>query len=250
MGSLDDGLRGVEVLKRRHVEFNVLTVVSALNAQYPEVVHRFLRKVGAQHRQFIPLVERAVADKDDIEAVPGEVRLTAASVSAEAYGNFLCRVFDEWLKRDVGKIFVRDFEDMLNLWLGGASTLSVRSPECGRALALEHNGDVYSCDHYVYREHLFGHLMSDDLPLLADGSPQRKFGAAKRTTLPQKCRECRWLFAGHGGCPKHRMKRTEAGEAGLNHLCAGWKRFCEHADPTLRWMTNELRAGRPLVGRR
>lgn len=250
LGSLDDVLRGVEVLKRHRVEFNVLTVVSALNAQYPEVVYRFLRKIGAQHLQFIPLVERAVADSDDLQTVPGEVKLTRASVSAEAYGDFLCRVFDEWLKRDVGKIFVRDFEDMLNLWMGNFSTLCVRSPECGRAVALEHNGDLYSCDHYVYREHRLGNLMVDDLPTLVDGAKQRAFGRAKRESLPQACRECRWLFACHGGCPKHRVGFTESGEPGLNHLCAGWAKFCEHADPTLRRMVAELRAGRPLVGRR
>jgi uncharacterized protein len=250
LGSLDDVLRGVEVLKRHHVEFNVLTVVSALNAQYPEVVYRFLRKIGARHLQFIPLVERAVADADDLEAVPGEVRLTPASVSAEAYGDFLCRVFDEWLKRDVGKIFVRDFEDMLNLWMGNPSSSCVRSETCGRAVALEHNGDVYSCDHYVYREHRLGNLLEDDWASMIDGAQQRKFGQDKRTTLPTQCRECRWVFACQGGCPKHRLETTATGEPGLNHLCAGWKKFCEHADPTLRWMVNELRAGRPLVGRR
>lgn len=250
LGSLEQVLRGLAVLKRHHVEFNVLTVVSALNARYPEVVYRFLRKIGARHLQFIPLVERAVADRDDLNAVPGEERLTLASVTAEAYGDFLCRVFDEWLKRDVGRIFVRDFEDLLNLWMGGPSTLCVRSPECGRAVALEHNGDVYSCDHYVYREHGLGNLLVDDLAGMVDGPAQRAFGRAKRASLPRECRECRWLFACHGGCPKHRVKVTAAGERGLNHLCAGWKRFCEHADPTLRWMVNELRSGRPVVGRR
>ena len=139
---------------------------------------------------------------------------------------------------------------MLNLWMGNPSTLCVRSEECGRAVALEHNGDVYSCDHYVYREHRLGNLMADDWASMIDGPQQRKFGQDKRTTLPQQCRECRWLFACQGGCPKHRMEHTTTGEPGLNHLCAGWIKFCKHVDPTLRWMVGELRAGRPLVGRR
>lgn len=250
LGSLDRVLNGLRVLERHGVEYNVLTVVSALNAKYPEVVYRFLRKTGAKHLQFIPLVERAVGDRDDLEAVPEEHQLTRSSVSAEAYGDFLCRVFDEWLKRDVGKIFVRDFEDMLSLWLGNPATVCVRTPECGRAVAIEHNGDVYSCDHYVYRDHRLGNIWSEGFADMVDGEQQRKFGTAKRAALPQKCRECPWLFACQGGCPKHRTGRTETGERGLNHLCAGWKRFCEHADPTLRWMANELRSGRPVVGRR
>jgi len=249
-GSLDRVLAGLKVLQRHRVEYNVLTVVSALNARYPEVVYRYLRKTGAKHLQFIPLVERAVGDADDIEAVPAEERLTPSSVSAEAYGDFLCRVFDEWLKRDVGKIFVRDFEDLLNLWMGNPATVCVRAPTCGRAVAIEHNGDVYSCDHYVYRDHRLGNIWSEGFAAMVDGPQQRRFGTAKQASLPQKCRDCKWLFACQGGCPKHRLGHTEAGERGLNHLCAGWQRFCEHADPTLRWMTNELRAGRPVVGRR
>lgn len=250
LGSLDRVLQGLKVLQRHQVDYNVLTVVSALNAAYPEVVYRFLRKTGARHLQFIPLVERAVGDCDDIDALPDEARLTRRSVSAAAYGEFLCRVFDEWLKRDVGRVFVRDFEDMLNLWMGHPATVCVRSAECGRALAVEHNGDMYSCDHYVYRDHRIGNFWRDPIAAMVDGEPQRAFGRAKRETLPQKCRECRWLFACQGGCPKHRTARTATGERGLNHLCAGWQRFCEHADPTLRWMVGELRAGRPLVGRR
>lgn len=250
LGSLDRVLAGLKVLQRHRVEYNVLTVVSALNAQYPEVVYRFLRKLGARHLQFIPLVERAVPRGEDIATVPREDRLTPASVSAEAYGDFLCRVFDEWLKQDVGKIFVRDFEDLLNIWMGGRSTLCVRAPECGRAVALEHNGDVYSCDHYVYHEHRLGNLMEHDWASMVDGPQQRKFGQDKRTTLPPQCRACSWLFACQGGCPKHRMAHTETGEPGLNHLCAGWKKFCEHIDPTLRWMVSELRGGRPLLGKR
>jgi len=250
MGSHERVLRGLKVLQDHDVEYNVLTVVSALNAQYPEVVYRFLRKMGAKHLQFIPLVERAVGDSDDLESVPNKECMTGSSVSAEAYGDFMCRVFDEWRRRDVGRIFVRDFEDMLSLWMGNPATVCVRAPECGRALALEHNGDVYSCDHYVYRDHRLGNIWSDGFAQMVDGPQQRRFGTAKQAALPSKCRDCPWLFACQGGCPKHRTARTEPGEPGLNHLCAGWKRFCEHADPTLRWMTNELRAGRRLVGRR
>lgn len=248
-GSGEAVLRGLAVLQRHRVEYNVLTVVSSTNARHPEVVYRFLRRTGARHLQFIPLVERAVADVDDLECVPDATAVTAASVTGEAYGEFLCRVFDEWRRRDVGRVFVRDFEDLLGVWSGRPATLCVRARECGRALALEHNGDVYSCDHYVYRSHRLGNLLAEPLADLVESPAQRDFGRAKSAALPAFCRACRWLEACHGGCPKHRLAVTPQGEPGLNHLCAGWRRFCAHADGTLRRMAVELRAGRVVAGR-
>ena len=248
-GSFDAVMRGLDVLKTHRVETNLLTVVSAKNAAHPEVVYRFLRKTGIRHFQFIPLVERAVPDAEDLDALPNESAVTSESVTPEAFGEFLCRVFDEWRRQDVGKIFVRDFEDMLGVWTGRPSTQCVRSQGCGRALALEQNGDVYACDHYVYRSHRWGNLLETPLAAIVDSVEAQQFGRDKSETLPRQCRECRWLGACYGGCPKHRFLNTSDGEPGLNYLCAGWYRFCEHIDPTLRRMRQALREGRPVVGR-
>ncbi len=248
-GSFDAVLRGLAYLQKHRVETNLLTVVSARNAAHPEVVYRFLRKTGVRHFQFIPLVERAAPDTEDLESVPEETTVTPESVSPQAYGDFLCRVFDEWRRQDVGKIFVRDFEDMLGIWLGQPSTQCVRSSGCGRALALEQNGDVYACDHYVYRTHRWGNLLQTPLAEIVDSPEAQQFGRDKSATLPRQCRECRWLAACYGGCPKHRFRTSVDGEPGLNYLCEGWTHFCEHIDGPLRRMGETLRAGRPVLGR-
>lgn len=240
----DDVMRGLAVLKRHHVEFNLLTVVSADNARHPEVVYRFLRKTGARHLQFIPLVERAAAPADDLACVPATATATAASVTPEAFGHFLCRVFDEWMDHDLGRIHVRDFEVMLGVWCGLPASLCVYAETCGRALAIEHNGDVYSCDHYVYDSHRLGNIVSTPLATLVESPFQRRFGAAKHEAVPASCRACPWWFAYHGGCPKHRFATDATGDPRLNHLCPGFKTFFAHIDRPMRRMAALLHQGR------
>ncbi len=241
----DDVLRGIEVLRRHRVEFNLLTVVAAANARHPQVVYRFLRKTGATFFQFIPLVERADSAAGDIAAVPEVHQASAASVSAEAFGTFLCGVFDEWIRRDVGRIYVRDFDVMLGLWSGLPSSLCVYAETCGQALAIEHNGDVFSCDHFVYASHRLGNLHATPLAQMAHSRFQQRFGSAKAEAVPPSCRRCPWWFACHGGCPKHRFAFTVEGEPGLNHLCAGFQRFFAHIDRPMKRMAQLLREGRP-----
>jgi uncharacterized protein len=235
-------IRGIEVLKKHHVEFNLLTVVSAANAAHPGVVYRALRKTGARFFQFIPLVEREVAPTDDLAAVPdvATATATAESVTAEAWGAFMCGVFDEWIRRDVGRVFVRDFDVLPGRWTGQPASLCTYAETCGRALAVEHDGSVYSCDHYVYASHRLGNLREMSLAAMVDSPFQQAFGLAKRDAAPKVCRECEWWAKCHGGCPKHRLNTSR-----VNHLCAGWKRFFNHIDKPMQRMAALLAAGRP-----
>jgi uncharacterized protein len=170
--------------------------------------------------------------------------VTARSVSAAAFGCFLNAIFDEWVRRDVGSVFVQMFDVALAAWAGEAPSLCVFSPTCGDALALEHNGDLYSCDHFVAPEHRLGNIRRLPMADLAASAQQRRFGSAKLETLPRYCRECSVRFACHGGCPKDRFIRTPGGEPGLNYLCQGYKSFFEHVDRPMRAMTSLLRQGR------
>lgn len=235
----DDVIRGIEVLKKHAVDFNLLTVVSAANAAHPAVVYRALRKTGARFFQFIPLVEREVAPADDLAALPAVATATPESVTAEGWGTFMCGVFDEWIRRDVGRVFVRDFDVLLGRWTGQPASLCTYAETCGRALALEHDGSVYSCDHYVYESHRLGNLRDTSLADLVDSPFQREFGRAKRDAAPTVCRECEWWTMCHGGCPKHRLDASR-----VNHLCAGWRRFFGHIDRPMRRMAALLAAGR------
>lgn len=252
--TFDRVMRGIEVLKRHGVEFNTLTTVHRQNARHALEVYRFLRRIGSGFIQFIPIVERepSATTPDGLWLAapphPGdgatETRVTPWTVRPVEYGNFLCAVFDEWVRHDVGRIFVQQFDAALGSWSGQGAGICVFSPECGRALAVEHNGDVYRCDHYVYPAHRLGNLRSEALTDLVDSPAQRAFGRAKRETLPRYCRECPVRFACHGECPKHRFLRTPDGEPGLNYLCAGYRKFFQHIDPAMRAMTALLLNGR------
>lgn len=252
--TFDRVMAGVQVLKKHRVEFNTLTTVHRKNARHPLEVYRFLREVGSGFIQFIPIVERAApvdathglwlaAPPDHPDAADLDAQVTPWSVRPAEYGDFLCQIFDEWVQRDVGKIFVRHFDAALANWAGEPAGACFFLPECGRALALEHNGDVYSCDHYVYPAYRLGNLRETSLAAMADSPVQQKFGAAKSAALPRYCRECPVRFACHGECPKHRFLRTPDGEAGLNYLCAGYRRFFTHIDSPMRTMTALLRSG-------
>lgn len=239
-GSFDRVMRGLEHLRAAGVEWNALTTINAANAPYPREVYRFLRdECGARFVQFIAIVER-VPDADADGTVPwtswrdrplyvqsGE-RVTARSVTAAQYGRFLIDVFEDWVRRDVGEVFVQMFDVALANWVGAPPGLCVHSETCGRALALEHTGDLYSCDHYVEPGYRLGNISDRTMAELVASPRQQQFGDAKRDTLPEYCRRCDVRFACHGGCPKDRFIRTPDGDAGLNYLCAGYQAFFRH----------------------
>ncbi len=252
----DDVLRGLRVLKEHKVEFNTLTVVNRVNSRHPLEVYRFLRGIGSGFIQFIPLVERMAdaealklgldlampprADEEGLRRMP----VTDWSVEPGQYGEFLCSIFDEWVRRDVGKTFVQIFDVTLGNWFGERGGLCVFSETCGTALAMEHNGDVYSCDHYVYPHYKLGNVLNESPGALASSEFQRQFGQAKAATLPRYCRECEVRHLCHGECPKHRFIRTPDGEAGLNYLCRAYKKFFNHSAPAMWRMVELLRSGR------
>ncbi len=228
------------LLQDAGAEFNVMCTVNSANVGHPLEVYRFFRdELRAPYIQFIPIVEVAEPPHD---GCPGTV--TDRTVGSEAFGTFMCAIFDEWLAHDVGDVFVQFFDGVLAAYVRGYSTLCVLRPTCGEGVALEHNGDVYSCDHYVNPEHLLGNIMQDDIGDLVRSERQRAFGAAKQERLPVYCRACDYLFACNGECPKNRLLLTPDGEPGLNWLCAGLKRFFEHTEHPMRHMAQLLRQGR------
>jgi uncharacterized protein len=250
-GTFDRVMRGLEALKRHRVEFNTLTVVNRQNSRHALEVYRFLKSIGSRFMQFIPIVERkaAVATGEGLVLIQpsfeGATAVTDWSVEPRAFGEFLVAIFDEWVKRDVGAYYVQHFDVALESWLGLPQSLCVFRRTCGSALAMEHSGDLYSCDHFVYPEFKLGNIMETPMGEMAYSARQRDFGNAKADTLPRMCRECDVRFACNGECPKHRFERTPDGEAGLNYLCAGYKLFFKHIDAYMRFMAEELRAGRP-----
>ena len=239
--TFDRTVRAVRLMQEEQVEFNVLCTVNADNSRHPLEVYRFFRdELKAAYLQFIAVVERA----NDTGFQEGET-VTDRSVTPEEYGRFLIAIFDEWIRRDVGRMFVQVFDGVLMSWLRGYSSLCVFRPTCGDGVALEHNGDLYSCDHFVEPRHLLGNIGENRLRELVDSEQQQRFGRDKSDLLPRHCRECRYLFACHGECPKNRILRTPEGEPGLNYLCAGLKAFFAHVDRPMQVMAELLRRGRP-----
>src|SRR5271157_5809110 len=249
--TFDRVMRGLRYLKKHQVEFNALTVVNRQNSQHPLRVYRFLKGIGCQFMQFIPIVERVAkaANPDGLVLIsprdPHAADVSEWSVEPRQYGVFLCTIFDEWVQKDVGNYFVQLFDVALESWLGLVPSLCVFRPTCGAAMALEHNGDLCSCDHYVYPENKLGNIMEQPLAALVNSAQQRSFGLDKRDSLPRYCRECDVRFACNGECPKHRFISTPDGEPGLNYLCAGYKIFFHHVDPYMKFMADELRHQRP-----
>jgi uncharacterized protein len=249
--TFDRVMRGITKLKEHRVEFNTLTVVHRHNAEHPLEVYRFLKEIGSGFIQFIPIVERKAVQPDNAGLVlikpsfQSASDVTEWSVEPEAYGRFLSQIFDEWVKKDVGRTFVQLFDVALESWLGMEASLCVFRKTCGSALAMEHTGDLYSCDHFVYPENKLGNIMETAMEKLVDSPEQRAFGHAKLESLPKMCRTCEVRFACNGECPKHRFLTTPDGEPGLNYLCAGYKHFFKHIDPYMQFMAGELRAGRP-----
>ena len=241
--TLNSVLVGLETLKRHDVEFNILTTVHAANGDHPLEVYEFLKnELGARFFQFIPIVER-----DNKKGEQKGNRLTNRSITGKQYGNFLIAIFDEWVRRDVGEIFVQIFDVALGKWLGQHGGLCIFDETCGKALALEHNGDLYSCDHYVEPKYRLGNLKKAELIQLVNSHKQRQFGLNKEKTLPKYCLECEVRFACNGGCPKNRVKHTPDGEFGLNHLCEGYRAFFNHVDEPMRLMADLVRSGKSAV---
>jgi len=238
--TFDKVMRGLELLVRHGVDWNVLATVHAANQDHPLEVYRFLRDdLGARFVQLIPIVER----DNDTGFQEGDT-VTDRSVDPDAWGRFLIAVFDEWLRHDVGRVFVSHFDAALASWLGVPPAMCVFRETCGDAVALEHNGDLYSCDHFVEPAHLLGNIGETHLVELVASPRQRAFGEAKRDTLPAYCRRCEVRFACRGECPKNRFVRTPDGEPGLNYLCAGYKAFFGHVNGPMRLMADLLRQGR------
>jgi uncharacterized protein len=234
-GSFDRVMQGLSLLKKHHVEFNVLCAVHRGNGDHPLEVYRFFRdSLGAGFIQFIPVVER--------DSSTGAV--TPLSVRPAQFGRFMTGVFDEWVRHDVARVYVQLFDAALATWYGEPPGVCVFSPTCGHAMVIEHTGDIYSCDHFVDRDHLLGNIMTDSLEELVISPRQLQFGKNKQETLPEYCRTCRFLFACRGECPKNRFTSAPDGEQGLNYLCEGYRLFFAHIAGPMEFMVRELRAGR------
>lgn len=248
--SFDKVMKGIGLLEKFKIEFNTLTVVNRNSAHYPSEIYRFLKEIGSTYIQFIPIVERKAKDitKDGLALVlpdSSDALVTEWSVLPEDYGRFLTTIFDEWVRNDVGRHFVQLFDVTLANWIGQNSGLCVFNETCGDAMVVEHNGDVYSCDHFVYPKHLLGNIMETPLTMLANSPQQIKFGNLKRDSLPNYCLRCEYRFACHGECPKYRFDITPDGEPGLNYLCKAYKMFFAHVHPYMQFMGDELANRRP-----
>lgn len=245
-GTFERAARGIDRLQAHGAAWNVLTSVHAANGDHGRTVYRFLRdELGARYVQLIPVVERV--GPDGRTGSPVGDTAGARSVRPEQWGRFLIEVFEEWVARDVGEVFVVNFDWSLAAWVGWESPVCIFKETCGDALVLEHTGDLYSCDHFVEPEHRLGNVTQVSLGRLAGSERQRAFGAAKETTLPRQCRECEFRFACHGECPKNRFARAADGEAGLNYLCAGYLAYFRRIDPVMREMAALVRRGLPAA---
>jgi uncharacterized protein len=244
-GTFDKVMRGLRLLQKHSVEYNVLMTVNRLNADYPREIYHFLRdEVGTRWIQFIPVIERVNPDGYNIYQVGNTV--TERSVRPEQYGRFLIRVFDEWIREDVGEIFIQTYEAAARNWMGlPSSGMCVFEETCGLGLAIEHNGDLYSCDHFVEPNYMLGNIKEEHMIELVASDQQVNFGLDKRDSLPQYCLECDVRFACHGECPKNRFIETPSGEPGLNYLCAGYKGFFHRINEPFKILTMIMRSGRP-----
>lgn len=242
-------MQGIKLLKKHGVEWNAMAVVNADNANHPLEFYRFFKENGCQFLQFTPIVERltrhedgrtlaSLADKD-------EISLSEASVAPEQWGYFLCAIFDEWVRKDVGKIFVEIFDCTLANWMGVSPGICAYSKECGHAGVMEHNGDVYSCDHFVFPEYKLGNIRDYSLIDMLYGEQQQEFSRLKHSSLPRQCKECDMEFACHGECPKNRFMKDKYGDSGLNYLCPGYYHYYQHVAPYMDYMKQELMAQRP-----
>ena len=236
-------MRGIELLQKHQVEWNAMAVVHAVNADHPREFYQFFCETGCQYLQFAPIVERHAAHADGRQLASltdREAPLTALSVRPDQWGDFLIALFDQWVRRDVGRVFVELFDCTLANWCGVAPGICIFARDCGHAGVMEYNGDVYSCDHFVFPEYKLGNIRSQTLTEMLYGSKQQQFSDLKHQSLPQQCLACRYEFACHGECPKNRFVSDRYGNPGLNYLCEGYRRFFEHVAPYMDFMRNEI----------
>lgn len=240
-------MNGIKLLQEHKVDFNTLTVINDHNVKYPLEVYSFLKSTGSKYHQYIPIVEQEATDKNlyPVSLVSpdykGNTRLTDWSVNPEQFGEFYIKIFDQWVKNDVGSVFVQMFDVMLANWVGEPCGLCIFDKTCGNAAVIEYNGDLYSCDHYVYPENLLGNIFNKSLLEMMLSKKQQEFGMNKKNALPDFCRNCDYLSVCNGECPKNRMSTTPKGEKGLNYLCPGLKNLFIHVTPYMNFMANELK---------
>lgn len=240
-------MKGIQLLNKYGVEWNALAVVNDFNAEYPLDFYHFFKEIGCHFIQFTPIVERKVSRPDGLTLAPGMEEggeLLDFSVTPEQWGNFLCEIFDEWVRNDVGDYYIQLFDATLANWVGQVPGVCTMAEECGHAGVMEYNGDVYSCDHFVFPEYRLGNLGERSLYELMNSEKQKEFAKNKKKRLPQQCLECEFLFACHGECPKNRFVKDEYGNPGLNYLCKGYKMFFDHVAPYMDFMKAEFLAER------
>lgn len=236
-------MKGIKLLNKHGVEWNALAVVNDFNADYPLDFYHFFKEIGCRYIQFTPIVERMVQRADNLKLAPGMQEggeLADFSITAEQWGNFLCTIFDEWVHHDVGEYYIQLFDATLANWVGEAPGICTMAKECGHAGVMEFNGDVYSCDHFVYPKHKLGNLHEQTIFEMMNSPEQKEFSKMKYLMLPQQCKECKFQFACHGECPKNRFIKDRYGNPGQNYLCKGYHQFFEHVAPYMDFMKNEL----------
>jgi uncharacterized protein len=239
-GSFREVMRGLELLQKYKVEFNILSVVNDYNVKYPLEVYHFFKSVGAQYIQFSPVVERTDSTGMLSFAQKTEGILTPWSVPALEYGKFLCEIFDEWVRKDVGETYVTVFDSTLAGYVNSSPGICVYSKTCGHAAALEANGDLYACDHFVFPEYKLGNIREKTITEMMLSAEQNKFGADKWNCLPETCFKCKYLPLCNGECPKNRIIKIEGEKNALNYLCPGLKFYFNHTEPFMKFMSNEL----------
>jgi anaerobic sulfatase-maturating enzyme len=239
-------MKGIELLKKHQVEYNAMAVVNDYNVDYPLAFYNFFKEIDCRYIQFAPIVERMKRGNLSTPAEQGqEVALAPFSVDARKWGDFLCAIFDEWVKQDVGTYYIQLFDATLANWVGEQPGVCTMAKTCGHAGVMEFNGDVYACDHFVFPEYKLGNIRARSITEMMYSPEQVRFGNDKQDKLPRQCKICEFLFACNGECPKNRFLYTVDGEYGLNYLCAGFKRYFSHVAPYMDFMKRELLAKRP-----
>ena len=237
-------VKGIAELYKAGVDYNIMATVNHKSEGRGLEIYQFLKGAGTRFIQFMPVLEHV---KDGRIVSPDEdgSQIAPWSVSAEGFGRFLCDIFDYWVRHDVGSVFINQFDSTLAMWCGEQPGTCTFAQTCGGNSVIEHNGDLYPCDHFVYEDYRIGNVLETDLRTLMASEKQIRFGIDKRNGLPKKCVTCRWYFACHGECPKHRFNRTDSGEPGLNALCDGYSMFFSHVAPYMERMKQLLSEGRP-----
>ena len=247
-GSWHKVIRGIRLLQRHGVEWNAMAVVNDYNSGYPLDFYHFFKHNGCRYLQFTPIVERLAPHADGTylaRTTDGEAPVASFSVDPVMWGQFLCDIFDEWVRHDVGSVFVELFDCTLANWVGEEPGICVYAKECGHAGVMEHNGDVYSCDHFVFPEYRLGNIRRDTITSMLYGERQQRFSLLKHASLPQECRECEWERVCHGECPKNRFVADRYGNPGMNYLCRGYRQYFEHVAPYMEYMKQLLADHRP-----